>query len=644
MTSRESRNFSTPQPLPTAEQVAVQRIAEIETQALSPSQNYQATRDALEPEGPYKNPIHRREAAEHAAHYLLSHPPVTNTQEARWWVEGPYMSHTTHQLASLVDVRVSPGESYTSAKTSRRVVETIAEAVMNDPWVKEPIQELNQVGETLMSPAMESAHSQDTPEGAKVMARGVINATRVIQRESVERAKATQIATPTPSRRYDKWRAKVGFTRVEQTPVPSMREAVINGIESLRNRVDFHTLTQATLTGSAQEIRDMGKHAQQYVVDLMQRNQGRLSEYSKTQLVEAARQAAHRVTKFVSQVSGVGDSLRATLNTVTQRLEDGTRESVLAVGREIRDYFNSRTTGEQLGEFSNNPERAAVQASQLIVEWAGEQLQTPLTPEQVATQQAYKNFVESIAVGVNGETYFKGNLSELAPEREFRSAADRSVDLTVNGLRQAIAPVVAVHIKDGGSPSLTAYELIERSGRAVGAERALIVDQMINLSSEDAFNLERARREVLERMTSGTLVPETLSANERALFENQHLLRADLTQRGSRLTALSNQWTKDGRQLNPERAQDQHRGVARLAGNIAEGVTDSEKAQTGIVAKSQELTQKAEETAKQVSAAEEERRRLARERAQKLTATLFDTAPLVETETPARTQYRGPIR
>lgn len=634
MTSPESRPIDqNTQPLPTSAQIAIGRIAEIEAQQLPAGQKYQEIRNAIEPEGPYKSMRHRRETAEHIAHYWLSHPPVTNTVEAKQWVNGAYLSPTMHQLASRGDM-LPEHEPYISPETGRRVVETLADVVMNDAATDNPVDDLNRIGETLTAPVIE-ARNEKLPEGAKLMAAQVINAVREIRQERTQE-------TPTPTREtVAKTNDRPRVAAKETSRAAVNREAMLAGISHLRHRVDFRLLTQTTLNMSVQEIRNIGSNARQYVSDLVGRYGNKLPEWNKTQLIDAAKRTAVMSVQLAAQVPGVGDAVRDRLKAMVLRLESDEKNSTLAVGQELRDSINSRTNDEKLREFSQNPERATVEASQLIVEWSDRQLQAPLTPEQEATRQAYKELVNSIAVGVNGEKFFNGKLPELVAERQFRSAADRSVDRTVDQLRKVLAPVIVEHVKKGGEPARTAQELVERSGRATGAERALIIDQMVNLSPEEARKLEVARVSILDKMATERLDPKTLTADERVLHNNPRLLEADLTQRGARLTALSNQWARDGQWLNPENPADQHRAVARLAGNVAEGMTDPDRQQSELKRRSEELRIAAEKAAQQVIIDRETKRREDAEKALSL-ATPLHKSPGEDSQVPGRTQVLRP--
>lgn len=634
MTSPEFSPIDHPtQPLPTSAQIAVGRIAEIEAQQLPAGQKYQEIRNAIEPPGPYKSMRHRRETAEHVAHHLLSNPPVSNTVEARQWVNGTYLSPTMHQLASHGD-RLPKHEPYVSAKVGRRVVETIAHAVMNDTATDNPVNDLNRIGETLTAPAIE-ARNEKLPEGAKLMAVQVINAVKEIRQERIQ-----EIPTPTRetvTKTND--RPRVATEKTSRASV--RREAMLAGISHLRHRLDFRLLTQTSLNMSVQEIRSIGSNARQYVNDLVGRYGNKLPEWNKAQLIDAAKRTAAMSVQLAAQVPGVSDAARDRLKAMALRLESDEKNSTLAVGQELRDGLNSRTN-EKLPEFSKNPERATVEASQLIVEWSDKQLQAPLTPEQEATRQAYKELVNSIAVGVNGEKFFNGKLPELVAERQFRSAADRSVDRTVDHLRKVLAPVIADHMEKGGEPARTAREFVERSGRAAGAERALIVSQMVNLSPEDAKKLEMARVSVVDKMAAVERVnPKTLTADERLLLSHPRLLEADLTQRGARLVALSNQWTRDGKWLNPENPADQHRAMARLVDNVAEGMTDADKQQSDLVRKKDELRKAAEKAAQQVIEAREAERRAAVEQALR-SATPAHKSPGEDSQTLGRTQVLRP--
>lgn len=637
MTSPESRTFDqTTQPLPTSAQIAIGRIAEIEAQQLPAGQKYQEIRNAIVLPGPYKGPRHQREAAEHIAHYWLSHPPVTNTVEAKQWVNGAYLSPTMHQLASRGDM-LPEHEPYISPEAGRRVVETLADVVMNDAAADNPVDDLNRIGETLTAPVIE-ARNEKLPEGAKLMAVQVINAVREIQQERIQE-------TPTPTREaVAKTNDRPRVAKEETSRVIVNREAMLAGISNLRNRLDLRLLTQTTVNMSVKEIRKMGTNAQQYVMDLVGRYGNKLPEWNKTQLIDAAKRTAAMSVQLAAQVPGVSDVVRDRLKAMALRLESDEKNSTLTVGQELRDGLNSRMN-EKLPEFSKDDGRATVEASQLIVEWSDRQLQAPLTPEQETTRQAYRELVNSIAVGVNGEAYFKGKLPELVAERQFRSAADRSVDVTVNKLRETLAPVIAEHVKKGGEPARTAQELVERSGRATGAERALIVDQVVNLSPADAQKLEAARLRVLDKMAAVKEVdPKTLTADERVLHSNPRLLEADLTQRSARLTALANQWTRDGQWLNPENPADQHRAMARLADNVAEGMTDADRQQSELTRKNDELRKVAEKAAQQAILDKEAERREAAEQALRL-ATSAHKRPGGDNQVPGRTQvlrHEGP--
>lgn len=594
---------------------------------LSPDQKYQQVRDAIVPEGPYMGPSHRRDAAEHVAHYVLSHPPVTNTAEARQWTQGVYGSPTVHELASFADKRVPQQESYVSQKTGRRVVETLASAVMNDTAVNDNVAQLNQIGRLLTAPALE-ARNEHLPEGAKLMASQVIDAVKIIRHEQAQKSYARS------ARAQQAKTAHQPEPRTVRSTVrhPAARETTLAGISGLRNQIDFDLLTRATLIAktSVEEIKDIGRHARQHVMDLVGKSGNRLSDWDKRLLADAAKRTASMSVQLAAQVPGISESMRNKLKTMALRLGSDEKDSTLAVGQELRDSLNGRMAKDatKLRDFSRDPGQATIQASELIVQWADRQLTAPLTPEQEATRQAYKELVQSIAVSVNGEAYFKGKLPELAPERNFRSPADRSVDLTIHALRETLAPAVAMHIASGKEPIRTAHELIAQSGRATGAERALIVDQLVNLSPQAARELETARLAVRDQIAKGSLDPKALSSSERALYENPRLLEGDLTQRGARLTALANHWSRDGQWLNPQDPADQHRGVAQLSGVVLHGLSDAEKQQTGLERRSEELRQQAEAAAQRVREEQEKARLAAREQAVKAAGTLLQSPQL----------------
>lgn len=570
--------------LPTAEQVAMQRVYAAQTDpALTAKQQEAQTMNALTPEGPYQGPAKRLEAAERVAHYLMQNPPVVDAKGAQQWVQGVYASPTTHSLAQRAERGAN--ESYTSYNNAgERVMDTLIEAVKNDPTVTDTNASLNTLGKALIAPVVEAPRNdKPMPHGAKAMATQVIKRVR----KTLEQQRGAR------TMRTAENLGRVAAQRVSEARVTTQAgaEYLFAQANRARQRIDFRTLTETQLSVSANDIKRMGENARQYVHDLVGRYGGKLPQHETTQLVDAAKRMAYRSVVFARELPGIGDSVRARLDTMVVKLNGGsakheiTHEAIVAVGEQIRAAANQKLTEkEALRPFSRNPERAALEASQLVVGWADQQSQGAQTLEQEATRRAYQQLAQSIGNGVNGEPYLKATLKELAPERNYLTAADRSINHTVDELRKVIAPAVVQEVKHGAKVPVTALDVVAKSKTAASAtERAMVVDQLINLTPEETLKLERARQQVARRVAREEPTPANVSQLEQFFHANPEWRNADMTLRGQRVTALANQWREHGEHaLDPADVVQQHHGAAQVVKAVGRTLNATEKQQLGL--------------------------------------------------------------